>query len=280
MLLWLNGIFVVLFSVICALLVLVFVRRIPAARHLSKTNDIVGYYSAVLGTIYAVILAFMFFAVWNRFEIATDLVDQEANAALDIYRLAPGLPAPLDKELQEKVQTYVNTVVEREWPAIAQGESLVRLGTNADDLFDFITHQRPTTEREQEVFDTISSRFIELSKYRRDRFLRAEATLSPLLWAMLIVGGLILVLFMCLFGVDSFRLHALKTTLLTAMIALILYVIAELSQPFQGSVQIQPTGFRVAQGQFERLTRKWALASQSLPVPNTASTKPEPQKEK
>src|ERR1051326_5286387 len=104
--LWLNGLLVVGLSIGAALATLILVRRGPAAEKLRDTNDIAGFYITVVGTIYAVILAFMFFAVWTRYELASDVADQEANALIDIYRLSPGLPGPLARQLQLETWEY------------------------------------------------------------------------------------------------------------------------------------------------------------------------------
>jgi len=256
--LWLNGLLALGGSVGASLALLVLVKRLPFARKLRDTNDIAGYYITVVGTVYAVILAFMFFAVWNRFETAMDVADQEGVAALDMYRLSPGLPTPLAKRLQAEIREYTRLVLEREWPAMVHKDPLGPLGEDADPLFTFMIHSRPDTPREQAVFDTINTRFLDMSKNRRERILKAEATLPSLLWGMMIVGAVITIGFSCLFGVEHFQLHAFKTSLMTAMIVVVLYVIAALDQPFHGDIHVQPEAFRVAQGQFERMDKKWA----------------------
>src|ERR1700690_665886 len=57
-------------------------------------NDQIGWQLTALGTTYAVILGFMLYAVWTTFGVAEVNVDLEANALVNIYRLAAGLPDP------------------------------------------------------------------------------------------------------------------------------------------------------------------------------------------
>ena len=259
--LWISGLLVVGLSVAASLVALRLVKRMPGARDLRDTNDIAGYYIAVVGTIYAVILAFMFYAVWSRFEAANDMVDQEANALMDMYRLSSGLPDPLAKEMQMALRKYAHAVIEREWPALQRREATAPLGEDADGLLDIMVHQRPDTDREKALFDVITARFMDMSKSRRDRMLKAESTLPPLLWGMMIFGTGITIGFSCLFGMKSYSLHALKTALLTATMTMVLFVIGALAQPFQGGISIRPTAFCMALEQFDRLDQKWAAVA-------------------
>jgi hypothetical protein len=56
--------------------------------------------------IYAVLLALVVIAVWEQYGAARETVEQEANAAADIFWLANQLPEPRGTHLQELVRSY------------------------------------------------------------------------------------------------------------------------------------------------------------------------------
>jgi hypothetical protein len=71
--------------------------------------------------IYAVLLALVVIAVWEEYGAASDTVEQEANAAADIFWLADRLPEPRGTHIQELVRSYAQEVVEKEWPLRSRG---------------------------------------------------------------------------------------------------------------------------------------------------------------
>jgi hypothetical protein len=95
-------------------------RLVPTASR-QPHNDVAGFIYAALGVIYAVLLALVVIAVWEEYDAAKETVEQEANAASDIFWLADGLPEPRGTHVQELVRSYAEEVVEHEWPLMEQG---------------------------------------------------------------------------------------------------------------------------------------------------------------
>ena len=90
---YLNGFAIPLaVSILGTLGLLYLVRRIPAANGLRVNNDILGVYFALIGTIYAIIMAFMLASVWTRFDQASSQAEQEAATLVNMFHLSDGLP--------------------------------------------------------------------------------------------------------------------------------------------------------------------------------------------
>ena len=97
-------------------------RLVPAASR-QRHNDVAGFIYAALGVIYAVLLALVVIAVWEQYGAARETVEQEANAAADIFWLADRLPEPRGTNIQELIRSYAEEVVHREWPLMEQGRA-------------------------------------------------------------------------------------------------------------------------------------------------------------
>src|SRR5215204_7083252 len=98
----------------------------PRARRLATATQRRGrLIYAALGVIYAVLLALVVIAVWEEYGAARETVEQEANAAADIFWLADRLPEPRSTHVQELVRSYAQEVVEHEWPLLEQGRTPV-----------------------------------------------------------------------------------------------------------------------------------------------------------
>jgi lipid-A-disaccharide synthase-like uncharacterized protein len=67
-----------------------------------------------------------------------------------------------------------------------------------------------------------------LNDARRDRLVDAEEGLPALLWVVLLLGGVIVVGFTYLFGLDNTLVHTLMVGALAAVIALSLFTVGAL----------------------------------------------------
>jgi hypothetical protein len=228
---------------------LVAVRALVPLEILRPANNEAGNYLQTLGTIYAVLLAFVVFTVWSQFNEARTLIEREANELVDLHRAASGLAAADGAPIQADVEEYVAVVLDREWPAMARGggAELEDGGRVLDRMWGHIVAVEPGTECHRSIFDEILHRFNDLSDVRTQR-LSSSRTRIPLgLRMLLYAGAVILVASMYLLAVDSFAVHALMTGALAGAVSHVLYVVADLDSAFSGDWQVPREAFeRVA----------------------------------
>jgi hypothetical protein len=68
---------------------------------------------------------------------------------------------------------------------------------------------------------------------------------------VLIVGGIAVVGFIFLFGLENTRAHVLMVVTLAGVITLVLFTIAGLNYPFSGGARIGPGAFELVLNRFE-----------------------------
>src|SRR4028119_988032 len=85
-------------------------RLVPAASR-QQHNDVAGFIYAVLGVVYAVLLALVVIAVWEDFGSARETVEGEANATAAIFWLAHPLPEPERHQRTEPDHPHARGVV-------------------------------------------------------------------------------------------------------------------------------------------------------------------------
>src|ERR671912_1593979 len=85
--------FIVLIAVLLSLVGLAVVRRLAPIDELSQHTDVAGYVYAVIGVLYAVVLALVVIAAWEEYRDAREAVADEATAVLNLARAANGWPA-------------------------------------------------------------------------------------------------------------------------------------------------------------------------------------------
>ena len=91
----------------------------------------------------------------------------------------------------------------------------------------------------------------DLNDARRDRLVDAEEGLPALLWVVLLLGGVIVVGFTYLFGLDNTLVHTLMVGALAAVIALSLFTVGALDYPFEWGVRVGPEAFELTLERFE-----------------------------
>ena len=235
------------------------VRRLVPTSSRKPHNDVAGFIYAALGVIYAVLLALVVIAAWEEYAAASDTVEQEANAAADIFWLADGLPEPRGTHVQELVRSYAEEVVHREWPLMEQGQAPLmtqQRGTPAgwiiiDEIRQDIQGFEPRTKAEEQLYAEGLDQVDTLSDARRMRLVAAEEGVPGVLWAVLIFAGIAAVGFTYLFGLENTWAHRLMVVTLAAVIGLVLFTIGALEYPFSGGARIGTGAFELILERFE-----------------------------
>ena len=229
----------------------------PASRR--PHNDVAGFIYAALGVIYAVLLALVVIAVWEEYRSAGETVEQEANAAAEIFWLAHRLPEPEGVHIQELVRSYAEVVVHDEWPLMEQGESPLMAegeGTPAgwallDEIRVDLQNFEPRTKADEQLYAEGLDQIQRLADARRMRLVAAEEGIPGVLWAVLVFGGMAAVGFTYLFGLENTWAHRLMVVTLAAVIGLVLFTIGAIEHPFSGGARIGPGAFELILERFE-----------------------------
>src|SRR5919107_3317683 len=221
------GVLVVAGACLAAIAGLELVQRLVPAEKRQEHNDVAGFLYAVVGVIYAVLLALLVIAVWEHYQKANETVESEANGVADIAWLAHRLPEPERHALQEDARSYAQEVVDEEWPLMEQGrlegvQTLPEGWDLLDDMRATLQEVEPRTVAEQELYAEGLDQIERLNDARRMRIVAAKEGLPGVLWAVLVFGGVVTVGFTYLFGMRNTWARRLMVMSLTAVIALVL----------------------------------------------------------
>src|ERR1035438_1690689 len=106
-------------SMLGAVIGLFLVRCLASASWLHANNEVAGNYLQTVGTIYAVLLAFVVFVVWQQHNDTRSAVESEANELSDFCRTIRVLPGT--QPIRTSIQEYGKVVVGKEWVDMARG---------------------------------------------------------------------------------------------------------------------------------------------------------------
>ncbi|MCX4748255.1 DUF4239 domain-containing protein [Kitasatospora sp. NBC_01287] len=237
------GTLVIVLAVLAVLLKML-QRWIP--HHVREAhNDVAGFIFAAVGVIYAVLLAFVVVSVWTNSDTARKTTFQEADAVAGIYWISRELPAPLGPQLEQETLTYARTVMDTEWPLMAQHQSSPQATDLVYQMRDSVFSINPNGPQQQVLYEHAVTHLEDLASQRRARLNEVDDDVPPLLWVALIVGAVLTVGFTFLFGLPNTLAHSLMVLSLAGLVVISLLVIKEMNFPFTGVTAVKPTAFEV-----------------------------------
>src|SRR5919202_4798359 len=150
------GILVVFLAVLAAVVGLWLVRRLTSLNLREEHNAVAGFIYSVLGVAYAVVLAFVLFSVWERYEEASGRADQEAAALSALYFHANTLPDSDRRQIQQLAKSYAQVVIDEEWPMMQDGQSSPHAWALMDQIRQSLQNAKPSTSAEQVTYEQVT----------------------------------------------------------------------------------------------------------------------------
>jgi len=246
-----NGFLLTILVVFAAIGGLVLLRRWLHVAELREHHDVTDPMSQVVGMMFAVLLGFMVSDAMQRFEGARATVQQEAASLADIFQLAHGLPEQKRDKFRSLCNEYANLVVSEEWPLLAHRKTSARTWRVYDELWRECTDLKAKDESESNIQQSILQSITILGDNRRLRIEALHNGLSPVLWGVLIVGGVTTILFTYFFGLQNLRMQIIMTSIVSLVICLNIFLLACYDDPFSGDVMVTPVAFEVDQKIFK-----------------------------
>jgi hypothetical protein len=208
-------------------------------------NGVVGWFFSGILTIYGITLGLIAITTWESSSAVAGVASREAAAIAALYRDTSGFPAPLQQQLHDKLREYTRAVVEKEWPAQRLGEIAIDGRSPLDGFQSALFTNEPTTEGMRLIQAEALDKFNELVEWRRQRTEAVDNGVPRVIWIVILLGGVLTIATAYCFQMQPFRLHLLLTAILAMMIGLLIFLIAALDRPFQGTVSVKPTAYRI-----------------------------------
>jgi hypothetical protein len=247
----LTGLLLLCTSMFLAAGGLIIVQRVVPIEVRRQHNDVAGFIYAVLGVVYAVLLGLTVVAVWEEWNRAVVTADEEASSLAEVFWIADSMPESEGHHIQALARSYARVVANEEWQLMEQGKSSPKAWDLIDDIRASLQNFDTSTPEEQVLYEQGFERMRDLAGARRDRLLEAEQGLPVVLWIVLMTGGIIVIGFTYLFGLESTVIHLLMVASLALIIALVLFTVAALNYPFKGDITVGPDAMEQIIGRFE-----------------------------
>ncbi|TBR22353.1 DUF4239 domain-containing protein [bacterium] len=221
------------------------VRALVPPDALQADSDVVGNYLQTLGSIYAVLLAFVVVVVWGQFNDARSHVEREANELLDFCRTARGFPKEVCGRIHAFVREYVGAVTGPEWRAMAADDTagFERGWRLLDAVSDDFHRWEPASQVHIALYGEMLARLNGLCDARTSRLSSSQIRIPRALRILLYTGAAFTLGSMYLFSVSSLVIQLLVTASMAGALSHVLYVVEDLDDCFAGHWCVSPDPF-------------------------------------
>jgi hypothetical protein len=238
----------------------------PSGGFFTDSDRAAGVFG-VIGTAFAVLLAFVIFLAFESYSNARAEAGKEAVAVAELFNTASLFPAAERRELQGTLICYARAVVGDEWRTMRDGDPsplvqawVSRLEVMGDSLTVETSKQ---SEAYGHWFDTNRDRL----EGRRGRLAEAEPFVPGLLWLVLILAAALVLVYMCFFAdpAEPVYVQALLIAAVAAIAVSGLLTVRFLDRPYESeSGSIRPTAIERSLAVMER---EWAVRAAGTGLP-------------
>ncbi|HEY5992507.1 MAG TPA: DUF4239 domain-containing protein [Candidatus Udaeobacter sp.] len=246
------------FSIVCgtttffALAGLHLVRKKYSAEVLKENHEVAAIIFNAFGLFYGVMVAFVVFVTWSGYDEARKDLQLEASEALDIFHSAEAFPDPANKIIQQGVREYVASVYNDEVQKLSQGDISLYSGGAHAELRTLFNQMDATSIPNRELYAESLRCLNNLAQYRRMRIFAGNDTVPPVIWLVLLVGGVFAASYTFFFGMKNIKAQYLITTTLTVTVTSILFLIYVLDHPFTGTSRVSLEPLRQAMASMQK----------------------------
>jgi hypothetical protein len=221
-------------------------RRAPMAGWFADPARAAGTLS-VIGTMFAVMLAFVIFLALQSYQRARNGSSVEAIAVTELHSVAAVFQPPASDRLQGDLVCYGRAVIDDEWPAMRKGRSSELVQSWIDRLGHEFAIADPHGARQETAYAQWFDQQAQRREGRRERL--AEATpLVPLpLWFVLGIGASLTIAYMCVQADrrEGVLVQSIPIGFVTALVTAGMLVVFFLDHPYANeNSSIVPTEMR------------------------------------
>jgi hypothetical protein len=214
------------------------VERIDNGHHVY--NHIVGFFLAGVTVLYAVTAGLLAIGAWATFDQVQGKIDHEASALGGLYRDTIAYPEPARTAMQEDLRRYARQVIDVGWPMQRRGIVPNNASPVLTDFQEHFMAFEPQSEGQKILAQETYRAFNDLTESRRARLNSIDSEMPGPLWTLVIAGAGICIVVTWFLHTESFIMHAWMTVLFSALLALLIFLIAVLDNPYRGKISVSP----------------------------------------
>jgi hypothetical protein len=204
-----------------------------------RANEMVSSALASFLVLFGLLLGLVAVATYQNFAGVSDTVDKEASSMAALYRAFAAYPSPIRHQLRDRLREYAHSTIEDDWPLQRQGivpkGGSERIAALSEVLFTF----EPSKRGEEILHANVLTEFNHLLEQHRARLANVSLGLPSALWWVVAWSALLNIILIWLQDMEI-HVHLVLGGVLASVLALFIFLIAALDNPFRGEVSVGP----------------------------------------
>ncbi|MEV6283721.1 hypothetical protein [Kribbella sp. NPDC051770] len=248
-----SGLFWVVGLMIVTAVLAVILRKARQRFGREANNEVAGQVFTIVGGVNVVIAAFVLISLFDATSSAKDNTYQEANSLVAVRWASDSLAEPARSKIEDLAQQYATQVAEEEWPDLRTGAPVSERGWELLSQLQNEVERVPTkTDREEDSRVEASTQLWNVYQARQVRLNSAGSGVSAVVWFAIVVGSVMSIGLMFMFGGPGVYSYAVIVAMLSGAIALMVFAIYQLQNPFSGGANVGPDAFVAALSRLSR----------------------------
>ncbi len=203
---------------------------------LLENHEVAGYMLSIVGTLYAILLGLIVVNVQTKFEIANQMAMTEANCLSDLAHLSNLYSEASQKQIHKHLYDYAVAAKNQDWSSVSTGQMKEATIAPYRALWKSIKKMELQGNKQESAFSNVLSTMAQLSDARRFRMVASCNRLSPILWAVLIIGEVLIIWFTYFFFVEKIRAQTIMTSFVVLFLSLNLLLVFLYDDPYRSEL--------------------------------------------
>ncbi|VBA57343.1 DUF4239 domain-containing protein [Mycobacterium attenuatum] len=217
-------------------------------------NGTMSPFITVVGLVYGALLGFTVVVAWQQFYAAHAVVANEAATLTTMYRQTVAMPEPEQTQLRQLLRQYATAVAGPEWESQSRGATSDSARAEITGMYSVIGGQ-PSGVESGPINQTFLNQLSVLATDRATRIIDAKPRIPPLLWTVLIFGGMVLVTLTAFLRMGSTLGHMVVSGTIAVLLGQLLCIVFLLDHPFGTHRGITPESFQQSLQVFDSVDR-------------------------
>ena len=212
-------------------------RRAPEGGYFNDGDRASGVFG-VLATGFALLLGFVIFLAFTKYDGSRAGAEAEALAVVQLFETSQLMPPDARPLLAGEVECYARSVVNLEWPAMEAGRGFETISPWGLSMFRTLQAVEPATAAEQSAYDSWLAQTSAREEARRDRLHAADGVVPLPLWIVLLLSAMLVLVYLLFFADSGERavVQGLLAGSVTAVVVASLLVLSTLNRPYEVDV--------------------------------------------
>lgn len=250
--LWAATVLILAFSLAVGLTSSLGLRKVLRLQSSDDDRDHAVSLMQVVAAYIGILIAFAGVQVWQDFSDAQNGVHREAAAAAELYRDL-NTYGPATQPQKQALRAYMASVVNDEWPLLADGQSSPRTELALFHLFHGMGDIRPADNRDTTIYAQAFSNLNDLVGLRRDRLIHSASGMPIILWVVGLVGSVLIVAYTSTFKPS--RTNAMMISGISLALGLVFLFILIVDRPYKGAFSVDSSELMSLGAKFDLLDR-------------------------